>query len=256
VDPVTINAIRYFNDDAARSLGVEMTVTKRTTRWLTGNASLELQRVTGTASNADAAYLAAQYEENYSANWDQYAEQRGPLLWDRPWAVNLNLDFSVFDKDRPVLFGWQLPPNWSLNLLARAEAGQRYTPYTWVQDSEDSPGEGVAGERYSETGPWRGTVNLRFSKYWKFGRNQKVTMHLEARNLFNHQNYRRVNPYTGEGYQLGDYNPDWVQRYSDPAGVEDRYVASTDSEGYAKGVVNPSYKENPRMFLWGVSYSW
>ena len=34
-----------------------------------------------------------------------------------------------------------------------------------------------------------------------------MTFFLEGRNLLNHKNYRRVNPCTGEGYQLGDYNP-------------------------------------------------
>ena len=76
-----------------------------------------------------------------------------------------------------------------------------------------------------------------------------------ARYLLNHKNYRRVNPFTGDGYKVGDYNPSWDQRYGDFAG-EDGGRLTTDSEAYAKGVVNPSYKEDPRMFLWGVSYSW
>ena len=42
---VPISPVRYFNGDSARSLGVELTVIKRTTRWLSGSASLELQRL-------------------------------------------------------------------------------------------------------------------------------------------------------------------------------------------------------------------
>jgi hypothetical protein len=76
-------------------------------------------------------------------------------------------------------------------------------------------------------------------------------MYLEFRNILNHLNYRRVNPYTGRGYEVGDYNPEWVQGWAE-GGLE----VSTDSEAYAKGVVNPSYIENPRILLWGVSYSW
>ena len=73
-----------------------------------------------------------------------------------------------------------------------------------------------------------------------------MTIYLEARNILNHINYRRLNAYTGDGYQLGDYNPSWTELWGE----------STDSEGYAKGVINPSYIENPRIILWGASYQW
>jgi len=90
-------------------------------------------------------------------------------------------------------------------------------------------------------------VNLRFSKWWRFGKHQKVTFFFEGRNIFNHKNYRRVNPFTGDGYKIGDNNPEWVDR----EGLDD-----TDNRDYALGVVNPSYIENPRVLLWGVTYSW
>ena len=252
VDPVTISPVRYFNGDSARSLGVEMTVIKRTTRWLSGSASLELQRTTGTNSDADQAYLAALYESETNIFANESGLKRSPLVWDKPWTVSMNLDFSVFDKDRPELFGWVLPPNWSINLLARAESGQRYTPNTYV-----ARGDYPHGDYYSELGPFKSTVNLRFSKYWRFKGNRKVTMHLEVRNLFNHKNYRRVNPFTGEGYHVGDYNPRWVDNshYIDPDTGE-TIIPTTDSEAYAKSAVNPSYIENPLVILWGVSYAW
>ena len=50
---------------------------------------------------------------------------------------------------------------------------------------------------------------------------------------------------------IPNYNPEWVYGWSQ-GGVD----VSTDSEDYAKGVVNPSYIENPRILMWGVSYSW
>ena len=94
-------------------------------------------------------------------------------------------------------------------------------------------------------------MNLRFNKFWKFEGGQKVTIYLEKRNIFNHKNYRRVNAFTGDGYQVGDYNPGWVERLAN-----DDIFEVTDSEAYAKGVVNPSYIENPRIILWGASYQW
>jgi hypothetical protein len=166
-------------------------------------------------------------------------------LWDKPWAVSINLDFSVFEKDRPKLLGITLPSKWSLNLLARAEAGQRYTPRYWL-----GVGSSLSGDFNSELGPYRSTVNLRFNKFWNIGRRAKLTFSLEARNIFNHRNYRRVNPWTGEGYRVGDFNPSWNERW-----LED-IPAGTDSEEYAKGVVDPSYIENPRLMMWGVTLEW
>jgi hypothetical protein len=246
---IPIEPVRYFNGDSARSLGVELSIIKRTTRWLSGSASLELQRSTGTNSSADTEYLRALYGEDLPNSANIGGLTRAPLLWDRPWTFSINLDFSVFERDRPVLLGWRMPANWSLNALVQAESGQRYTPYDWVNDAR------TEGSTLSGLGPSRGTVNLRFSKWWRFGGGHKLTFFFEGRNILNHLNYRRVNPYTGDGYQVGDYNPEWEFRWRDVPESEGG-PPTTDSEGYAKGVVNPSYIENPRIVLWGVSYEW
>ena len=244
---VPISPVRYFNGDSARSLGVELSVIKRTTRWLSGSASLELQRSTGTNSSADEAYLQAVYGTDSGTTATIGGLTRDPLLWDKPWSASVNLDFTVFDKDRPRLFGWTMPPNWSANVLYSVEAGQRYTPMIYLGWKNY-----VAGDRYSEVGPYKSSLNLRLNKFWKVGRNEKLTFWLEARNLLNHKNYRRVNSWTGDGYQVGDFNPGW----SDQWNAEGETLLSTDSQEYAKGVVDPSFIENPRVVMWGVSYSW
>jgi hypothetical protein len=260
VGTITISPVRYFNGDSARSYGMELSVIKRTTRWLSGSASLELQSSTGTNSSADEAYLLAIYE-NYIPTASIGGLTRTPLLWDRPWTVSLNADFSVYEDDRPHIrlpYPWlssrfpfltlrtgnlgEAPPNWSVNLLYRAEAGQRYTPLYYTSGANYIP-----GDTNSRLGPYRSNLNLRLNKFWKLGRHQKLTLFLEGRNIFNHKNYRRVNPFTGEGYQLGDYHPDWAYTWA---------PTTTDSEGYAKSQVRPDYIEDPRILLWGVSYSW
>jgi len=244
---VTINPVRYFNGDSARSLGIELTVVKRTTRWLSGSASLELQRATGTNSKADEQYLLAIYEEGYEPTASIGGLTRTPLLWDKPWTVSLNLDFSVFE-DAPRLLGLSLPRHWSANLLVRAEAGQRYTPAYY-----EGPDVYLNGEINSAVGPMKSTMNLRLSKFFRLGSRRKLTLFLEARNILNHQNYRRVNPFTGDGYQIGDYNPRWVESWQKDPEYED---ITTDTEAYSKGVVNPSFTENPRVILWGMSFQW
>ena len=248
---VTIEPVRYFNGDSARSLGIELSVIKRTTGYLSGSGSLELSRSTGTNSKADQAYLQAVYSGSSEENDSVTGLLRSPLLWDKPWKVSINLDFSVFEDRRPEIFGLTLPPNWSLNMLFSAEAGQRYTP----KHMED--GQEIYGDAYSGIGPYKSSLNLRLNKYWNVGRNRRLTFYVEARNVLNHLNYRRVNPWTGEGYKVGDRNPDWDQVWwydDEPVQGEEYY--STDSEAYAKAIVNPSYIENPRTILMGVSFSW
>jgi outer membrane receptor protein involved in Fe transport len=249
-ESVPIQPVRYFNGDSARSLGVEVSFIKRTTRWLSGSGSVEFQRSTGTNSDADNAYLQTVYEGEVPELASIGGLTREPLIWDKPWTVSFNLDFSVFKSDRPEIFGWRMPPNWSFNLLARAEAGQRYTPFTYDFESN----KGVAGDTYSKLGPYKSTVNVRFNKFWEFGKRQRLTMYIEIRNLLNHKNYRRVNPYTGKGYEIGDYNPAWVEGWDND--IPENAPHTTDSDMYAKGVVDPSYIENPLIMLWGVSYSW
>jgi hypothetical protein len=257
---ITISPVRYFNGDSARSYGMELSIIKRTTRWLSGSASLELQSSTGTNSSADEAYLRAIYE-NYTPTASVGGLTRTSLLWDKPWTISLNTDFSVYERDRPHIrlpYPWlsshfpfltlrtgdlgPSPANWSANLLYRAEAGQRYTPQYYT-----SGGNYDLGDINSRLGPYKSSLNLRLNKFWKLGRRQKLTLFLEGRNILNHKNYRRVNPYTGEGYRLGNYDPDWTYTW-------DPYT--TSSEGYAKSRVRPDYIEDPRILLWGVSYSW
>ncbi|HPF34265.1 MAG TPA: TonB-dependent receptor [Candidatus Krumholzibacteria bacterium] len=256
---VTISPVRYFNGDSARSLGVELSVIKRTTRWLSGSASLELSRSTGTNSSADEAYLQAVYDEAYTPTASAGGLRRTPLLWDKPWKLSVNLDFSVFEKQRPELLGWRMPSNWSVNVLYRAEAGRRYTPQAYADPENPTPGDYLPPDYNSAVGPYTSTLNLRFNKFWKVGRKQRVTFFLEGRNIFNHINYRRVNAWTGDGYQVGDYNPSWTEQYGDWYDDPTRagpVPLTTDSEEYAKGVVDPSYVEDPRTIMMGVSYSW
>jgi hypothetical protein len=252
---VTINPVRYFNGDSARSLGIELSIVKRTTKWLSGSASLELSRSTGTNSNADEAYLLAVYDEAYSPTASIGGLARTPLIWDKPWRLSVNLDFSVFEKNRPELLGWTVPRNWSLNLLYRAEAGQRYTPKAYADPEDPVAGDYIFGDFNSGVGPYKSSLNLRFSKHWNLTRTNRVTLFCEGRNILNHKNYRRINSWTGDGYKVGDYNPEWEDRYGDWYG-EAGPVLTTNSREYAVGTVNPSYVEDPRTLLMGVSFSW
>ncbi len=242
----TISPVRYFNADAARSLGVELTVEKRTTKWLSGRASLELQRSSGTNSEANATFLSAQLDQANTNFETEEGIRSTPLLWDRPWTVTVNLDFYVGDEQRPRAFGWLMPPNWSANLLIRAWAGARYT----VRILNDDGNAVDSRDTYGELGPYRSAIDIKLRKWFELPFGRKLTVFFEGRNIFDHVNYRRVNPWTGEGYHLGNWDGDLASRRANgsPRSVYDLQ--------YAQDFVDPSYRTDPRTILMGASWEW
>ena len=243
---VIVNPVRYFNADAARSLGVELSIVKRTTKYLSGSFTFELQRTTGTNSDANATFLSAELGQGNSDFQTEQGIRNVPLLWDRPWSVTLNLDFFVGPQHPPRLLGWTLPKNWSANLLARAWSGQRYTERVLtgegsVQNSADT---------YGKLGPYRSTIDLKLSKFFYLDARRKVTIYVEGQNILNHDNFRRVNPWTGEGYIRGNWDGDIASQRLNGS----PRMVSTDE--YVEDYVDPSYRTNPLTWIMGVSYQW
>ncbi len=91
--------MRYFNGDSARSLGVEVNADQAhdALAQRLGEPG-GLPRSTGTNSDADEAYLQAVYDEAYTPIATIGGLTRSPLLWDKPWTVSVNIDFSVFRR--------------------------------------------------------------------------------------------------------------------------------------------------------------
>jgi hypothetical protein len=244
--PAIVDPVRYFNADAARSLGIEMTVVKRTTRYLSGSFSLELSRTTGTNSDANRTFLIAELGQGSNNYQTEEGIRSNPLLWDRPWAATLTLDWYVGDRSSPSILGWSMPRNWSLNLLLRAWAGQRYTERIIAPDGSTQ----LSPDTYGLLGPYRSTVDFKLSKFFYLDQRSKLTFFLEGRNLLNHDNYRRVNGWTGQGYHRGNWDGDIA---SERLNGSPRQVGT---EEYVEDYVDPSYLTDPRTLLMGVSYEW
>lgn len=243
---VTADPVRYFNADAARTIGIEATLTKRTTRWLSGSVTGELQRSSGTNSDADANFVAAQLGQGNSDLQSEDSIRTVPLLWDRPWSLTFNMDFTVDAGTAPKLFGWSLPKKWGANLLYRAWSGQRYTT-VFLQDA----GTVVSSpDRNGELGPYRSSLDLKFRKWVDLPAGQRFTLFFEGRNLLNHGNYRRVNPWTGQGYHAGNWDGAVAAARANGSGRDVR------SRFYSEDVVNPSNLTEPRMIFMGASYKW
>ncbi len=243
---VTAEPVRYFNADAARSIGVEFSIIKRATRWLNGSFSFEFQRTTGTNSSANTNFLTAQLGQASEEFVREQNIRNVPLLWDRPWSATMNLGFSVGPRDRPSFFGWKLPPRWSANVLLRAWSGVRYTEMEFGENGNPQTSANIN----HRLGPYRSAVDIKFNKYWDLPNRHRVSMFIEARNVFDHDNFRRVNPWTGDGYHLGNWDGGIAadRNNGSPRSVRD--------VNYQSDFVDPSYRTDPRMFLTGVSYKW
>ena len=191
-------------------------------------------------------FIAARLGQGNADYENEQSIRNVPLLWDLPWAVTLNLDFSVGRSDSPQLFGWSLPRQWSANLLYRASSGVRYTEL--ILDSNGNSNESL--DTNGKIGPTRSYLNLKINKYWDLPNHNRFTMFLEARNVLDQDNYRRVNPWTGEGYHLGNWDG------SIAADRKNAIPKSVNSVWYGEDFVDPSYRTDPRTVLMGVSYGW
>ena len=246
-----ISPVRYFNADAARSLGVEFTVEKRATRFVSGRMNLELSRATGTNSDANQNFLLAQLDQGSQSSETEQGVRPNPLSWDRPWSVTANLNVRAGSKNSPTMFGWQTPRNWNLNLLYRAWAGVRYTEVFRLADGSTDVSRNVNGK----LGPYRSSLDISFRRWWDLPLGQTFTLFLEAQNVLDHDNWRRVNPWTGEAYFRGNWDGSIAERRQ-AFGEENDTGPTVTSVFYEEDRVDPSYRTNPRRFLMGVSWEW
>ena len=144
-----------FQQRFGAAVGMELSVIKRTTRWLSGRrASSSRARRARTALRTRP--TCRRFTKRAIRRRDHRRPRRSPLMWDKPSSISVNVDFSC-SGGTTELFGSRMPPNWSADLLISAEAGQRYTEKTSVNE-QAIDGDLPAGR------PDASSVNLRLNK--------------------------------------------------------------------------------------------
>ena len=88
------------------------------------------------------------------------------------------------------------------------------------------------------------------AKWFNVDDRHRMTVYLEVRNLFDHDNYRAINPWTGQGFHRGNWDGNIASQRANGS------QRSVNTESYVEDFVNPSYRTDPRMFLVGVNYRW
>ena len=218
----------YINEDFARSRGIEFEVRKKRSKYIWASASYTYSIATGKASDPNQTNL---LQEEVGA-FTQIGRDEEFLSWNRPHKLSLDLTFRVGQKTTPPeLFGWTLPQDWSLNMYLWMQSGSSYTP-------EDILGRELA-KRNSANAPINKTINTRFSKGFQTW-NKRLEFGLDIRNLLNQTYSRRIDPVTGEAWEIGE-------------GSLDRPADNPLSETERIQYNNPSYQSSPRSIRLGIA---
>lgn len=196
--------ITYFNQDYARSRGIEFEYKKRIGSWFSGRFNFTYSVATGKSSTSDAGYLVATAgaAETISEIF---------LSWDKPIQLSANLFFNVEQGKGLFGYGKNVLDDFTVKARIFFQSGKRYTPQTQVGTLENGRPEystdfneinGAIGQNWF----W---VDLDFDKYFYINSLQ-FDINLSITNLFNTLNSTIINPVTGTAYQYGDPTPNYV----------------------------------------------
>lgn len=227
--------LMYFNQDFARSRGLELSWEKRTTnRWgLRGSFTYSIS--TGKSSNPNDAQLVAQGHLSEQSIDEDY------LKWDKPFVFKNSFIWRIENGEHPELFGLKLPDDWGFTFSYSISSGKRYTPKYIIGIDDYGVQTEEDGDRYSESSKAWQIADLYLYKNFSLGKKTDFKMYIEINNMFNNRNSKIINPITGRAYEEGDPVPNsWNPEY--------------DSD--AEPLDNPARFSAPRQIVWGISLSW
>ena len=180
----------YFNADYARARGIEAILKSRLFENWYVDLNFNYSIVTGKSSSP---------LDNLLVQAGQLSEKplgENYMSWDRPLHVFANLNYSN-------------PKNWGISARLEYESGRRYTrsiqdTVVYVGDKAyyQGPREDDRPYAYVSQIP-NHNVDLKMHKTFNVGK-FKLKSYFEIENLMNVKIPRRINPYTGRGYDPGE----------------------------------------------------
>jgi hypothetical protein len=183
-----VDVLVYLNGDFARTTGYEVEFEKRRTGIWSAKASYSFSQATGKGSDPNEAKI-------LEAGGGDASETRlgeAFVYWNRPHKATLNLDLR-FDREAPKRYPWLRDAG--LNVYVLGQSGRAYTPASEASTQAAKP--------YSKNGPFALTVDTRLNKAFRlYG--QKVNLAVYGRNIFDNRVPRRIDPFTGKGYEMGE----------------------------------------------------
>jgi outer membrane receptor protein involved in Fe transport len=229
--------ITYFNQDYARSRGIEFEYQKRIGGWFNGKFNFTYSVATGKSATADQGYLVATTgaAENISELY---------LPWDKPLQASANLFFNNEKGNGIFGYGKNILDDFTVKARVFFQSGQRYTyqiltGYLPNGRPEYTPDiDNINGE-IAQNWFW---VDLSLDKYFDFN-SMQFDVSLSITNLFNTLNSTIINPVTGTAYEYGQPTPNYV---NDPL-YPDLQAPITPYP------YNPARYLTPRNILFGIS---
>jgi outer membrane receptor protein involved in Fe transport len=199
----------YFNADYARARGVEAILKSRLFKNWYADVDFNYSIVTGKSSSP---------LDNLLVQAGQLSEKplgENYMSWDRPIHFFTNLSYSH-------------PRNWGLSIRLDYESGRRYTrsiidEILVVNGREyyNGPREDDRPYAYFSEVPSR-NIDLKFYKIIK--RNKfRIKVYMEVENLLDERISRRINPFTGRGYDEGEIIGYYLANSPDPNLDPSRY---------------------------------
>ena len=180
----------YFNADYARARGIEAILKSRLWQNWYLDLNFNYSIVTGKSSSP---------LDNLLVQAGQLSEKplgENFMSWDRPLHFFANVSYNH-------------PKNWGVSARIEFESGRRYTRsiqdttiYVNGQPYYEGPREDDRPYAYISETP-KQNIELKIFKTFKFNW-LRIKSYIEIENLLNQLTPRRVNPYTGRGYEPGE----------------------------------------------------
>ena len=180
----------YFNSDYARARGIEAILKSRLWQNWFVDMNFNYSIITGKSSSP---------LDNLLVQAGQLSEKplgENFMSWDRPFHFFTNLSYNH-------------PKNWGASARIEFESGRRYTrsiidTIINVNEKEyyEGPREDDRPYAYVSTDAKK-NMDVKLFKTFMVSR-FKIKSYLEIENVLNQQIPRRVNPYTGKGYEPGE----------------------------------------------------
>ncbi len=185
----------YFNADYARSRGIEFILKSRILTNIYADLNFNYSIVTGKSSSpldnllVEAGELSEKPLGENFMSWDRPVQFFSNISYNHPsnWGASVRLDYRTARRYTASIAGTKQYPDG-----IREENGVEY--YEGITDD---------GQPYSEIAKVsEKTVDLKLFKSFLVN-NLKIRVYLEIENVLDARIPRRINPYTGEGYDPG-----------------------------------------------------
>ncbi len=183
--------VTFITEDYGNVKGLELVLTKRAERYLSGKLAYGLSVAKGTASDATQAYydyIANVPLDPYTGQPVVYPKSDYYLEFDQRHTISADLNFTIPDGEGPLLGQIRPLQNLNINLLNQAGSGFPYT--------ERDASENIIGKINAKRMPWTWTTDLKVEKKFKLW-DLTYSLFGEVTNLFNLKNIQNVYPTTG-----------------------------------------------------------